>query len=50
MTPILLPKHELHSEAWHEARRSRLGGSEIAAVLGLSPWQSPFSCGTSRPG
>ncbi len=43
MTPILLPKHELHSEAWHKARRSRLGASEMAAVLGLSPWQSPFS-------
>jgi putative phage-type endonuclease len=43
MTPVLLPKHELHSPEWHEARRSRLGGSEIAAVLGLSPWTSPFS-------
>lgn len=28
---------------WHAARASRLGGSEIAAVVGLSPWQSKFS-------
>lgn len=31
------------SPEWHEARRTRLGGSEIAAVIGLSPWESPFS-------
>lgn len=28
---------------WVAARRSRVGGSEIAAVLGLSPWDSLFS-------
>jgi putative phage-type endonuclease len=50
MTPTLLPKHELHSPEWHEARRSRLGGSEIAAVLGLSPWQSPFSLWHKKAG
>jgi putative phage-type endonuclease len=31
------------SPEWHNARRGRLGGSEIAAVLGLSPWESRFS-------
>jgi putative phage-type endonuclease len=31
------------SPEWHAARAHRLGGSSIAAVLGLSPWQSPFS-------
>lgn len=31
------------SEEWHAARASRLGASEIAAVLGLSPWESKFS-------
>jgi putative phage-type endonuclease len=30
------------SEEWHAARASRLGASEIAAVLGLSPWESRF--------
>ena len=28
---------------WHSARADGLGGSEIAAVLGLSPWESRFS-------
>jgi putative phage-type endonuclease len=31
------------SPEWAELRRTRIGGSEIAAVLGLSPWESPFS-------
>lgn len=31
------------SPEWFEARASRLGGSEVAAVLGLSPWMSRFS-------
>lgn len=30
------------SPEWHEARSNGLGGSEIAAVLGLSPFQSRF--------
>jgi putative phage-type endonuclease len=29
--------------AWLEARRRGIGASEIAAVLGISPWESPFS-------
>jgi len=28
---------------WHAARKARLGGSSIAAVLGISPWESPYS-------
>lgn len=31
------------SPEWHAARAHGLGGSEIAAVLGLSPWESRFS-------
>lgn len=31
------------SETWHAARATRLGASEISAVLGLSPWESNFS-------
>lgn len=30
------------SPAWLEARRSRIGGSDIAAIMGLSPWCSPW--------
>lgn len=28
------------SPEWLEARRTRIGGSDIASVMGLSPWQS----------
>jgi len=28
---------------WHELRRAGVTASEIAAVMGLSPWDSPFS-------
>ncbi|MFE5334159.1 lambda-exonuclease family protein, partial [Embleya sp. NPDC056575] len=31
------------SPEWHAARAQGLGGSDIAAVLGLSPWDSRFS-------
>lgn len=39
----LLGRYEAGSPAWYAARQSRLGASEIAAVLGLSKWRSPFS-------
>ncbi|MFC7330776.1 YqaJ viral recombinase family protein [Marinactinospora rubrisoli] len=39
----LLGDWEPRSPEWHAARATRLGGSEIAAVLGLSPWESRFS-------
>lgn len=28
---------------WHELRRQGITASEIAAVMGISPWESPFS-------
>lgn len=31
------------SDGWHAARAAGIGGSEIAAVLGLSPYESRFS-------
>lgn len=34
---------ETDREAWLAARRKGIGASEIAAVLGISPWESPFS-------
>lgn len=39
----LLGRYEAGSQEWHNARLGRLGASEIAAVMGLSRWQSPFS-------
>lgn len=31
------------SDEWSAARKGRIGGSDIAAVIGLSPWESKFS-------
>ncbi|MGH3923507.1 MAG: YqaJ viral recombinase family protein, partial [Pseudonocardiaceae bacterium] len=39
----LLGYFEPGSPEWHTAREDGLGGSEIAAVMGLSPWESRFS-------
>jgi len=41
MTAVVLA--EPLTPEWHEARRHGIGASEIAAVLGISPWESPFS-------
>ena len=38
-----LPAYAPGSPAWHDQRRTALGGSEIAAVLGLSPFESTFA-------
>jgi putative phage-type endonuclease len=43
VSAILLGRYEPRSAEWHEARRTRIGGSEVAAVLGVSKWQSPYS-------
>lgn len=41
----LLPPSETGPDnpRWHELRRAGVTASEIAAVMGLSPWDSPFS-------
>lgn len=39
----LLGSFEPGSPDWHAARADGLGGSEIAAVVGLSPWESAYS-------
>lgn len=41
-TGRLLGSWESGSQEWHAARASRLGGSDMAAVLGRSPWVSPY--------
>lgn len=43
MTAILVGEHPPHSPEWHALRHTGIGASEIATVLGLNPWQSPFS-------
>jgi len=37
-----LPKMKQGSEAWHEHRALYRNASETAAVMGLSPWQTPY--------
>lgn len=46
----VLPEHVQDSAAWHEARRDSIGASEVAAVMGLSPWQSPLDVWRSKMG
>jgi putative phage-type endonuclease len=46
MAPVLLlepDKATPDNPQWHELRRAGVSASEIAAVLGISPWDSPFS-------
>lgn len=43
MSAVYLGDWPAGSPEWHEARRHGLGGSEIAAVLGLSPYESRFT-------
>ncbi len=50
MSYEILPEFEQDSPAWHEARRQTLGASEVAAVLGLSPWQTPLSVWRTKMG
>lgn len=37
-------------DAWLEWRRGGLGGSDVAAILGLSPWTSPWSLWADKAG
>lgn len=40
---LLPPGTGPHDERWHELRRQGVTASEIAAVMGLSKWDSPFN-------
>lgn len=42
--------YDPHGEEWHAARQGGIGGSEVAAIVGLSPWQSPFSLWARKVG
>ena len=43
MTAVLLCPPGADEATWLQARRAGIGASEIAAVLGISPYASPFS-------
>lgn len=40
---VLVLPHDAPRDEWLAARRDGIGASEIAAVMGISPWDSPFS-------
>jgi putative phage-type endonuclease len=42
-TAVHLTDAAVGSDGWKEARRTRINGSEIAAVMQISPFDSPFS-------
>jgi putative phage-type endonuclease len=44
VTGILLLPAGADRDEWLEARQAGIGASEIAAVMGISPYDSPFSC------
>lgn len=39
----LLGYYDPGTAPWRELRADSIGGSDIAAILGISPWESPFS-------
>jgi len=41
---------ELSDDAWREARKQGLGGSDISAVLGFSSYQSPWAVWAEKTG
>lgn len=43
MSAVLLGHFEPNSPEWHKLREQGIGASEIAAVVGLSPFESAFS-------
>lgn len=43
MKAVLLGRHEPNTPEWDGLRSHGIGGSEIAAIVGLSPWESRFS-------
>jgi putative phage-type endonuclease len=46
----ILPTFEQDTPEWFDARMQRLGASEVAAVLGLSKWQTPYGVYKTKMG
>lgn len=49
---MIMPAYELevHRDKWLEHRKSSIGGSEAAAILGLSPWKSAYQLWLEKTG
>jgi putative phage-type endonuclease len=39
-----------HPDGWHERRRKGIGSSDIAGILGISPWATPYTVWTEKMG
>jgi putative phage-type endonuclease len=50
MTAVLIAQHEAGTPEWRATRTRGIGGSEIAAVVGLSPYESAFSLWHKKKG
>jgi len=50
MTYTILPEFVQDSPEWHKARMAGIGASDVAAILGLSPWQTPLGVYRAKMG
>lgn len=49
-TATLISTAETGSEEWHRVRRGSIGGSDVAAILGLSKWTSYYTLWAKKTG
>ena len=49
-TAVKLSYAENNSAEWHELRSTGVGGSEVAAIIGVSKWDSPYSMWAKKTG
>ena len=47
---VLIGKEVDGTKAWHDLRRSGVGGSDIAKILGVSPWGDAYSLWCEKTG
>jgi putative phage-type endonuclease len=47
---VLLGSFQSGTPEWHEARATRVGGSDVGAICGFSKWESPLSLWAKKSG
>lgn len=50
MKPKYISTAKLNHAEWLDFRRQGIGGSDVAAILGMSPWRSPYSVWAEKTG
>ncbi len=40
---LVVSTADANTEDWHSVRRLGIGGSDVAAIAGISPWSSPYA-------